>query len=53
MPRNTRAFSYVGILNGGIVFIDEVVLDELDGQGALADTTTADDDKLVPERDSQ
>lgn len=31
----------VRVLNGRIVLIDEVVLDELDGKSALADTTTA------------
>lgn len=31
----------VGVFNGRIVLIDEVVLDELDRKGRLADTTTA------------
>jgi len=29
------------------VFIDEVVLDELDGQGGFTDTTTTNNNKLV------
>lgn len=38
---------YVCTFNGGIVLVDEMGLDELDGQTTLADTTTADDDQLV------
>jgi hypothetical protein len=34
-------------LNGRIVLIYEVTLDQLDGQARLADTTTADDYQLV------
>lgn len=38
----------VGItLDGRIILVNEVALDELDGQARLADTTTADDNQLV------
>jgi len=37
----------VAILDSGIVFIDEMVLDELDSKSGLADTTTANDNNLV------
>jgi hypothetical protein len=37
----------VGILNGGIVLVDEVVLDELDGEGTLAHSAAADNDYFV------
>lgn len=30
-----------------VVFVDEVALDELDGQARLSDATTTDDDELV------
>lgn len=30
-----------------VIFIDEVALDQLDGQARLADTTATDDDELV------
>lgn len=34
-------------LNGRVVFIDKVALDQLDGQARLAHATAADDDQLV------
>mmetsp|Transcript_49387 Transcript_49387/g.127316 ORF Transcript_49387/g.127316 Transcript_49387/m.127316 type:complete len:221 (-) Transcript_49387:381-1043(-) len=37
----------VRVLNGRIILLDEVVLDELDGKGGLTDTTSTDNDKLV------
>jgi len=37
----------VAVLDGGVVLVDEVVLDELDGQGGLADTTATNNDNLV------
>jgi hypothetical protein len=30
-----------------VILVDEVALDQLDGQAGLADTTTADNDELV------
>jgi len=42
-----HALLAVRVFDGGIVLVYEVALDELDGQGAFADTTTADDDELV------
>jgi len=37
----------VAILDGRVILVNEVVLDELDCEGGLADTTTTDDDDLV------
>jgi len=37
----------VRVLDGGVVLVDEVALDELDRQGGLADASSADDDKLI------
>ena len=37
----------VRVLDGRVVLVDEVVLDELDGERRLADATTPDDDQLV------
>jgi hypothetical protein len=31
----------------GIIFVDEVALDQLDGQAGFSDTTSTDDDELV------
>eukprot|EP00964_Phaeocystis_antarctica_P020272 scaffold11191_cov63-Phaeocystis_antarctica.AAC.4 len=37
----------VGVLDSGVVLIDEVVLDELDRQGRLTDAAATYDDQLV------
>lgn len=37
----------VRVLDGRVVFVHEVTLDELDGQRRLSDTTATDDDELV------
>jgi len=37
----------VTVLDGRIVFIDEVILDELDSKSGLSDTTTTNNDNLV------
>ena len=38
----------VGVLDGGVVVIDEVVLDVLEGQGALPDPSVAEHDQAIP-----
>ena len=40
-------------LNSRVVFVDEMALDQLDGETRLADTTTADHDQLVFSRKLQ
>jgi len=50
IDRGPKSFSYVGILNGGVILVHKVILDKLNGESALADTTAADDHKLVPEK---
>jgi hypothetical protein len=37
----------VGVFDCRVILVDEVALDQLDGQAGLADTTTADNDELV------
>jgi len=37
----------VRVLNGGIVLINEVILDELDGKSGLADTSSSNNKQLV------
>ena len=48
-PLSPRAGSIAGTrtLNGRIILVHEVGLDELNSQGTLSDTTTTDDDELV------
>ena len=37
----------VGVFDGGIILVNEVVLNQLDGEGGLADASSPHDNKLV------
>jgi len=37
----------IAVFDGGIVFIDEVILDELDSEGRFSDSASSDDDEFV------
>ena len=37
----------VGVFDGGIILVDEVVLNQLDGEGGLADASSPHNNKLI------